>query len=154
MPWRCWAHKSNLAPPALICWMSWRCPSSNFIVCHNVFPVCSWWVELVHDSGRVIIKLLQDMTEPTNLTVDALMNGPLAEILIGHKIEPLHLLGDPDSAGLEAMDMWGVLLTYSITWRTMELWIHNLMCHERSFCWHLINVINKQNKLTLILLLF
>lgn len=39
------------------------------------------------------------------------MAGPSVEFLIGHKIRPMHLLKDPEGAGLKALDARGKCLT-------------------------------------------
>lgn len=67
-------------------------------------PICRWLVELVDDSGSVVIRLLQDMTEPVNTILsngveDGWLAGPPAELFIGHKIEPMHALDSPESHG-------------------------------------------------------
>lgn len=61
---------------------------------------CRWGVELVDDSGKVVIRSSQDVTELANTTLrddaeDIRLAGPPAEPLIEHKIGPVHPPGRP-----------------------------------------------------------
>lgn len=54
-------------------------------------PVYKWWVKLVDDSGKAVIRSLQDMTEPANTTLndgmgDIRLAGLPTELVIRHKI--------------------------------------------------------------------
>lgn len=49
-------------------------------------PVCSCRVKLEDDSGSMVIRLLQGMTKLVNTLKDVQLDGPLGELLIGHKI--------------------------------------------------------------------
>lgn len=57
--------------------------------------VCRWWIELVDDSGRLVIRSLQDVTRSANVMLgDGVENawpvGPPAELFVGQKIGPVH----------------------------------------------------------------
>lgn len=54
------------------------------MVCHEI--VCSCRVKLEDDSGSMVIRLLQGMTKLVNTLKDVQLDGPLGELLIGHKI--------------------------------------------------------------------
>lgn len=58
-------------------------------------PVCRLRVELLDDSGRVIIRSSQVVTESTNTALsegaqDARLDCPPAELLVGHNIGSVH----------------------------------------------------------------
>lgn len=74
--------------------------------------LCKLRFKLVDGSGRVVIRLSQDMTKPVNTVLsngeeDVQLDCYPVELLIGHKIGPAHLLDDPEGAEVEAMDMRG-----------------------------------------------
>lgn len=95
MSWRCCVHESHLVTPALTVLTERR----NILQCQiillevladNVFsaavwsaarlyPVCSWWVEPIDDSGRMVISSLQGVTEPAKTALcDGTENVQLA----------------------------------------------------------------------------
>lgn len=60
-------------------------------------------VEMVDDTGRVVIRSSVDVTEPANTAPsyfmeDARLIGPPVEVLIGDKIGAMHPLDGPDNA--------------------------------------------------------
>lgn len=61
------------------------------------FPVCKWRVGLVDNSGGVVLRSSQDVTESAN------MAGLQAELLIGHKIGLVHLFDGLECAGTQAI---------------------------------------------------
>lgn len=85
-------------------------------------PVCRWQLELIDDSGTVVIRSSQDVTEPFNTAQsdsaeDDRLAGPSAVLLIG----PVQPIDSHESAGLEAKDAGGegyILASYSSTERT------------------------------------
>lgn len=75
-------------------------------------PVFRRSVELVNDSGRVVIRLSQDVTKPANTVLsdcaeDVQLAIPQVKLLIRHKVEPMHPLYGPEGTGLEAIDAGG-----------------------------------------------
>lgn len=117
VPWRYWAHKSHLVPPALTVFAEHRNIQINLleVLVDNVLPVATWsalrssrvfrWrFELLDDSWRVSFRSSRDVTHPANLVVknsagDIGLVGPPAELINGQQIGSVHALHYPESTG-------------------------------------------------------
>lgn len=110
MPWRCWAHECRLFSPALTVLAGhWNNLPHHIDLMDDIFPaatmsssVLGWLIDIIDDSGQVLI-----VTEPAYIvlsygTEDAHLAAPLVELLIGHTIRSVHLLNGPWRHGTQS----------------------------------------------------
>lgn len=109
-------HESHFVPPALMVLAVSRnnpqCQINMLQVLADVVlpaaawsawrssPVCRWRFGLVDDSSKVVIRSSQNVTKSVNTAMVPRCSAGRspAELLIGHKIEPVHLLDGSEGA--------------------------------------------------------